>query len=288
MRLKNDTPFMYTNQMPYVVTCDGDWFDISKLPETERNIQISVDNPHEKRLLGYELIGIKQEPNAYLNNRDLYIQNYKNFDKILAYDEYILTSCPNSIHYIPASTWILPEIYENINIQRKKRQISTLTGSKNFISPGHPYRRLLYFNQSNIKLPIPITWFRSSAGEILPEMNNNPCIPKSIDSKKDLFLDYQFSLVIENTKEKNMFTEKLIDCLITKTIPIYFGCTNIGNWFDTTGWIILETPTIEEFTTKCQNIPNYEDYITVINYNYEQAKKYSSYFKNVSDVLQLS
>jgi hypothetical protein len=274
--------------MPYVRSCHNDWFDISKLPETERNIQISVDNPYEKRLLGYELIGIQCEPNAYFNNRDLYIQNHTNFDKILTYDEYILSSCPNALHFTPGVTWILPEIYENINIQIKKRQISSITGSKNFILPGHPYRQLLYFNQLHIKLPIPITWFRSSAGEILPELNNNPCIPRSIESKKDLFLDYQYSIVIENSNQTNYFTEKIIDCLITKTIPIYFGCPNIEKWFDITGWIILETPTIEEFTTKCQNIPNYEDYTSVINDNYERAKKHVSFFKNVSNALELS
>jgi hypothetical protein len=278
--------------MPYIISrniiSDISWFDISKLPQTERNIQISINNPREARLPGYEHIGIQQEPETYIKNREMYIKNYKNFDKILAYDEYILHSCPNSIPYIPSASWLLPEDYETINIQYKKRQISSLTGSKNFIPPGHPYRQLLYFNQLNIKLPIPITWFRSSIGQILPEINNNPCIPKSLESKKDLFLDYQFSLVIENTKEKNMFTEKLIDCLITKTIPIYFGCTNITNWFNTTGWIILETPTIEEFTRKCQHIPNYEDYTNVINDNYDQAKKYTSFFKNVSNALQLA
>ena len=47
-----------------------------------------------------------------------------------------------------------------------------------------------------------------------------------------------FSLVIENSIEENFFSEKLLDCLRTYTIPIYFGCKNIGKYFDVRGMII--------------------------------------------------
>ena len=46
-----------------------------------------------------------------------------------------------------------------------------------------------------------------------------------------------FSLVIENSIEEN-FSEKLLDCLRTYTIPIYFGCRNIAKYFDVRGIII--------------------------------------------------
>jgi len=36
-----------------------------------------------------------------------------------------------------------------------------------------------------------------------------------------------------------MFTEKITDCFMTGTIPIYYGIKNIGDYFNTDGIIIL-------------------------------------------------
>jgi hypothetical protein len=44
-----------------------------------------------------------------------------------------------------------------------------------------------------------------------------------------------FSIIIENSKEDYMFTEKLIDCFLTGTIPIYYGCPSIGLFFNDKG-----------------------------------------------------
>jgi hypothetical protein len=63
----------------------------------------------------------------------------------------------------------------------------------------------------------------------------------SDSSKIEIFETYMFSIVIENSRQIHYFTEKIIDCLLTKTIPIYYGCPNISDYFDTSGWIILET-----------------------------------------------
>ena len=42
-----------------------------------------------------------------------------------------------------------------------------------------------------------------------------------IEFKIDGLKDYRFSVVIENCKRDYWFTEKLIDCFVTGTIPIY-------------------------------------------------------------------
>jgi hypothetical protein len=146
------------------------------------------------------------------------------------------------------------------------------------MTDGHRFRSDLYMNQKSIDLPI--DWFRSGAGSILPEITINPILDVSMDSKVRLFLDYQYSLAIENSRQPNYFTEKLIDCLITKTIPIYYGCPNIDQWFDTRGWIILESPTIEELCSKC-NISDYNSHRSTVEANYMSAKKYISYIDNI-------
>ena len=52
--------------------------------------------------------------------------------------------------------------------------------------------------------------------------------------------DYRFSIVIENCKRDYYFTEKLIDCFKTGTIPIYWGCPSINNFFDVNGMILFD------------------------------------------------
>ena len=85
---------------------------------------------------------------------------------------------------------------------------------------------------------------------------------KSIINKEDGLKDYCFSIVIENATYPNMFTEKITDCFMTGTIPIYYGISNIGDYFDTNGIIILdddfkiEDLSFELYQTKLKSINN--------------------------------
>lgn len=56
---------------------------------------------------------------------------------------------------------------------------------------------------------------------------------------KVLLFDSMFSVVIENTREKNYFTEKIIDAFQSFTVPVYFGCPNIDYYFDMSGVIVF-------------------------------------------------
>lgn len=48
-------------------------------------------------------------------------------------------------------------------------------------------------------------------------------------------LTSRYQIVIENESARNFFTEKIVDCLARKVVPIYIGCPNIGDFFDTRG-----------------------------------------------------
>ena len=61
-------------------------------------------------------------------------------------------------------------------------------------------------------------------------------IVADLDSKR-----HEFHVAIENTKNVNYFTEKIIDAFLTKTIHIYRGCPNIGEFFDINGIITFDT-----------------------------------------------
>lgn len=62
-----------------------------------------------------------------------------------------------------------------------------------------------------------------------------------IDSKLDGLADYAFSIAMENCSRDFYFTEKIIDCLLTDTVPIYCGCKGICRYFDLRGMLVFET-----------------------------------------------
>jgi hypothetical protein len=80
----------------------------------------------------------------------------------------------------------------------------------------------------------------------------HPKLKGEIDSKLEGLKDYQFSIAIENTQENGYFTEKLSDCILTDTTPIYIGCPNIEDYFNNIHKINLENPIkqIEEILNK--------------------------------------
>ena len=51
---------------------------------------------------------------------------------------------------------------------------------------------------------------------------------------------FRSSLCIENSNEKNYISEKFYDCILTNTIPIYYGCSNIKDIWNFGGYFNIE------------------------------------------------
>jgi len=90
---------------------------------------------------------------------------------------------------------------------------------------------------------------------------------RPIENKEDGLKDYCFSIVMENATYPNMFTEKITDCFMTGTIPIYYGISNIGDYFDTNGIINLD----DNFKIEDLSIELYESKIKSIEKNLQLA-----------------
>lgn len=98
---------------------------------------------------------------------------------------------------------------------------------------------------------------------------------KTLPNKTLGLRDYMFTIVIENCKEDYYFTEKLIDCFLSGTIPIYWGCPSIHNFFDKDG--ILQFNTVEECVQILKNITE-DDYfkrLSIVNANFKTALQYT-------------
>lgn len=108
---------------------------------------------------------------------------------------------------------------KDIQIHKKTKLVSMIT-SKKTMCKEHHYRNFIADK------------FKNKCD--LFGHGNNPI------EKKELGLnDYCFSIAMENGTYPYMFTEKLSDCFATGTIPVYYGCDQIGDFFDADGIIML-------------------------------------------------
>jgi hypothetical protein len=62
--------------------------------------------------------------------------------------------------------------------------------------------------------------------------------------KLEGLLPYEYSIVLENSQEKNYWTEKLADAYLSWCLPIYWGCPNLADFFHTASYkhIMLDDP----------------------------------------------
>jgi glycosyl transferase family 10 (putative fucosyltransferase) len=58
-----------------------------------------------------------------------------------------------------------------------------------------------------------------------------------IEDKWDGLAPYKYSLAIENSSSPDYWTEKIADCFLSWSVPIYYGCTNLEDYFPSRSFI---------------------------------------------------
>jgi hypothetical protein len=67
---------------------------------------------------------------------------------------------------------------------------------------------------------------------------------------------HAFNIAIENYVDDFYFTEKLLNCFATGTIPIYRGARQIGDFFNPAG--IIQFSTLKELRSILKNVDLFE------------------------------
>ena len=245
------------------------------------NAILIVDNP-QMLVRNISNIYIQMEPDIIHPYQNYIIQNAQHYAQIYTFNEKVLKACPNAKRFYYATTWLKPEHYQAPDVSRKRFQVSMLAGSKRINNaPGHILRQIIHLSQERIPQNPPVTYFRSSAqNPHIKDFGNNPFLE---DDKTVLFNDYQFAIIIENSRQTNYFTEKLMDCLLMKTIPIYYGAPNIGDIFKTDSWPILESGSVAELIACLSRLDAgyYERYAADVEENHRRAQQYTNVFCNI-------
>jgi len=232
----------------------------------EKQIELYVDClPNDIVPQNYVRFVLLIEPPEIIDLSPIVIEEYNkgSFNVLLTHNSDLLKVIPNSHLFEFGTTWV-----KNYDFPQKKFQVSALVGGK-VIAEGHKLRHKVWFKENRIK-NIPKNFFLSNVSSDLENYNNHPILGKD---KNPLF-DSQFHICIENVKRDNWFTEKLIDCIQTKTIPIYYGCPNIGDWFNLDGIFIVNN--LDDIVNSCNSLNEntYQEKINAIEDNFERVQKY--------------
>jgi len=213
------------------------------------------------------------EPNEYFGLHDWVIQNKNLFSVILTYNDKILNTCDNALYFPFSFTFLKQEQYET-NYE-KEFKLSHLCGTL-LKSYGHQLRHEILDREKEFKIP---TKFFKTIGD----RHNLDTVG---EDKVTVFGDAQYGIVIENFSHRGYFSEKLIDCFLMKTIPIYWGCSNIDNFFNING--IIQFHNVDDIIFYLNNIDEsyYENCKDIIEENYKIALKYTNYEQRIIDQIE--
>jgi len=252
------------------------WYD--KLPSNIEELKL---NPYNFLFL--------HEPNEFFNLHSNALPISSTFTAVLTWNELLLNQVDNAINFT-YNGQTLDSDYIN-NLGNKEFNISFLCGTKNLVE-GHKLRQIVYKLKDKIK--IPNKWYyvledydlktnsRPGYTEYSKDLSH---IPTGVDpigyGRRVLFDNSMFNVVIENVNYNNWYN-KIGDAFLSKTIPIYWGCSNISDFgYDENGIIRFETP--EELLDIINSLTpeKYNEMLPYIEYNYELAKQ-DTFENNIS------
>ena len=181
-------------------------------------------------------------------------KNSHNFKNVFSYIRNLGNQIDNFVFVPHGSSWVKDE---DMLIHEKNKMVSSIFSWKQW----NGYHRMRHRVYERFKETNQVDFYGSGCGN-------------EIEYKLDALKDYMFSIVIENSIESDYFTEKLLDCFLTGTIPIYVGSKTTREYFDSDGIIYFEgDEDLPEILEKL-SVELYQSKIESIKKNYELAKKY--------------
>lgn len=175
------------------------------------------------------------------------------FDLVVVSTDDLVGVSPKVVPLEFGTSWIPA----GVTVPPKRPGVSMVVGRKRR-TEGHRLRHEVWRRQDESRSPK--SFFTSDRGwpRKLAWLRGCPWVdplpanrwgwPALGESKLPLF-EMQFHIAIENCRSRYYFTEKLLDCFLTDTVPIYWGCRNVGEYFDMGG--IIEAGSVDEVIAAC-------------------------------------
>lgn len=238
---------------------NGSWKNCTNTEEdSDHDIYIdSLDVPSGSSTLLVEPKSIR--PLYY----DYVINNKHRFKHIISYDRFFFRNAENLVHVPPPfGPWMHGE---DVGIHEKTKNISFIASTKEMCEE-HKYRQKMvkeYGHYCDV--------YGTGRGS------------KQLKNKIDGLKDYRFTFCMENYITDLYYTEKLLDCFLTGTIPIFFGTRSINTIFDADGIVWLDDITRGIIPIESLNENYYSSKLNSIIHNCQIAKSMHTCVQNSID-----
>ncbi|MFH2008144.1 MAG: glycosyltransferase family 10 [bacterium] len=158
------------------------------------------------------------------------------------------------VHAQPSTPWHVDKDYDFLKsfpVPEKPKILSTMTSAA-ASRAGH--RKRLHFLRT-LRKQVDYDWVRSpdyvkrrAPDRPLEEIRRELVADgyTCVESKWDAHERYRYSLVFENHSGPYYWTEKLMDCYLGWAMPIYYGCTNIDEYFPPESMLKIDIDRPEE------------------------------------------
>lgn len=251
-------------------------YPISINISTNKNVNVFIDKVHDRRLTRKEVrIIILEEPFKGSTYQFVKYHPFR-YTHVLTFHEEILKTNSKAHLFNCVDSWV-----KNYVFTEKQFSVSTVIGGKiNAEMKGYNSRHNLWIYKDLIKtskqfyLSSNFVW-RGTIYE------GNLVLG---DSKAPLF-DSMFHVAIENTPIANYFSEKIVDCFQTKTVPIYLGCTNIEKYFNEDG--IIRVSNLGDIIEACNSLTPelYAKMLPAMEDNYNRSMNWIDHDKQIEDAI---
>jgi len=141
----------------------------------------------------------------------------------------------------------------------KKKSISLITSNKSF-TDGHA-QRLNFCRKLKEYFGNQIDLFGRGINDF--------------QDKWDVLSDYKYSIAIENSSQEDYFTEKINDCFLAHTFPIYYGCSNLEKYYNPKSYQIINIHDFDESRRTIERLLNDEHhYSEALSYILDSKSRY--------------
>jgi Glycosyltransferase family 10 (fucosyltransferase) C-term len=216
---------------------------------------------------------LMQEPYAS-GFTDWMAEGHEAFDRV--YTNYLPSSDPKYIRSQPALPWHVNRTFDELTtcaMPQKSRFLSWIVGNIRDL-PGHLKRgEFLRAVQSQKEFDIALY------GRAI----------RFIEDKWDGLAPYRYSIAAENTSWPDYWTEKIADCFLAWTVPFYYGCANLEQYFPPDSFIRIDIENPQEAIGKIkqylleddwnQRLPALEEARRRVLYEYQIFPMLTKQFK---------
>jgi hypothetical protein len=231
---------------------------MKKLPEEGIDITLFTDKDVLSPMVDmaqtkYKVVYLSECRSIHPFAYEWIIQVEDKFDLILTHDADLLKRGPKYVKNVLGTSWVDDS---EAKMYKKTKLVSHIV-SKNKWARGHNLRHVI---AKAVKGRHDVDLWGSAV--------------KPFVSKTEPLKDYMFSITVMNAKHDHYFTETLVDTFRCGTIPIFWGCENIGEYFNEKG--ILRFNTGEQLFEILDGLSEgkYLELLPYTQENFEIAKKY--------------